>query len=84
MNRRFALRLSVGAAAALLLGGHTPYGQWVVYRKKHLLIGCHKEDAETYRLAKSIVAAFETSPPESFAASMPARRSTLKTELSMS
>ena len=55
MNRRQALRLSVGAAAALLLGGHTPYGQWVVYRKKHLLIGCHKADPQTYDLAKRVV-----------------------------
>jgi len=47
VNRRRALRLSVGAAAALLLSGHTPYRQWVVYRKKHLLIGCHKADPET-------------------------------------
>ena len=44
MNRRHALRLSVAAVATLLLSGHTPYGQWVVYRKKHLLIGCHKAD----------------------------------------
>ena len=56
MNRRRALRLSVGAAAALLLSGHTPYGQWIVYRKKHLLIGCHKADPETYVLAKRVVA----------------------------
>jgi hypothetical protein len=56
VNRRRALRLSVGVAAALLLGGHTPYGQWVVYRKKHLLIGCHKLDPETYDLAKRVVA----------------------------
>ncbi len=56
MNRRQALRLSAGAAAALLLGGHTPYGQWVVYRKKHLLIGCHRADPETYTLAKQVVA----------------------------
>jgi len=56
VNRRRALRLSAGAAAALLLGGHTPYGQWVVYRKKHLLIGCHKADPETYDQAKRVVA----------------------------
>jgi len=56
VNRRRAVRLSIGAAAALLLSGHTPYGQWVVYRKKHLLIGCHKLDPETYDLAKRVVA----------------------------
>lgn len=56
MKRRLALRLAAGAAAAVVLGGHTPYGQWVVYRKKHLLIGCHKGDPETYVLAKRAVA----------------------------
>ena len=56
MRRRRVLRLSAAAGAALLLSGHTPYGQWVVYRKKHLLIGCHKGDPETYALAKRVVA----------------------------
>ena len=63
MNRRRALQLLLLAAGSTLLGGHTPYGQWVVYRRKHLLIGCHREDAETYRLAKEIVAALETHLP---------------------
>ena len=67
MNRRQALRqalrLTVGAAAAVLLGGHTPYGQWVVYRKKHLLIGCHKADPETYDLAKQVVKLLEEHLP---------------------
>jgi hypothetical protein len=45
----------VAAAAALLLGGHTPYRQWVVYRRKHLLIGCHREDLRTYDLAQRTV-----------------------------
>jgi hypothetical protein len=63
VNRRRALELMLLAAGTTLLGGHTPYGQWVVYRQKHLLIGCHKEDAETYLLAKSIVAALQTSLP---------------------
>jgi hypothetical protein len=51
------------AAGSTFLGGHTPYGQWVVYRRKHLLIGCHREDAETYRLAKEVVAALQTHLP---------------------
>ncbi len=63
MNRRQALRLAVAPAAALLVGGHTPYGQWVVYRKKHLLIGCHKADPETYVLAKQVVALLGTHLP---------------------
>ena len=63
MNRRRALWLSAGAAMVLLLGGHTPYGQWVVYRKKHLLIGCHKADPETYDVAKRVVALLEKHLP---------------------
>lgn len=56
MNRRQALRLTAAAVAELLLCGHTPYGQWVVYRKKHLLIGCDRADPVTYDLAKRVVA----------------------------
>lgn len=56
MNRRQVLRLSTAAAALFLLSAHTTYGQWVVYRKKHLLIGCHKADPVTYDLAKRVVA----------------------------
>ncbi len=49
------------AAPAL---AHTPYGQWVVYRKKHLLIGAHRGDARTYELAKTLVAGLATELPE--------------------
>ncbi len=52
IRRRQLLRVGLAAAAGLLLGGHTPYRQWVVYRRKHLLIGCHKTDPRTYDLAK--------------------------------
>jgi len=38
---------------------HTPYKQWAVYRKKHLLIGCHRHVPETYDLAKAIVGQLE-------------------------
>jgi hypothetical protein len=56
MNRRQAVgRLLTATALVMLLGGHTPYGQWVVYRKKHLVIGCHRADPETYELAKRAV-----------------------------
>jgi hypothetical protein len=57
MNRRQAAgRLLTATALVMLLGGHTPYGQWVVYRKKHLVIGCHRADPRTYELAKQAVA----------------------------
>lgn len=56
MTRRRFIRAALVGAAALLLSGHTPYKQWVVYRKKHLLIGCHKADQPTYELAKRVAA----------------------------
>ena len=44
---------SVAVSAAPVIA-HTPYGQWVVYRKKHLLVGAHRGDPRTYELAKSV------------------------------
>lgn len=52
---------SVAAAA----GGHTPYRQWAVYRRKHLLVGTCRADAPTYPLGKRVVAALEAGLPES-------------------
>lgn len=49
---RRALILGLAAIGTTLLGGHTPYGQWVVYRKKHLLIGCHRADPTTFHWAQ--------------------------------
>jgi hypothetical protein len=46
---------------------HTPYGQWQVYRRKHLLVGCHKDSERTYSLAKQIVNELETYLPEASA-----------------
>ncbi len=56
MNRRRVIQAATAVVTALLASGHTPYGHWVVYRKKHLLIGCHKVDPATYDLAKRVVA----------------------------
>ncbi|SIT18517.1 hypothetical protein SAMN05421759_1311 [Roseivivax lentus] len=53
-----------GAAFAAPAYAHTPYGQWVVYRQKHLLIGSHRGDFRTYELAKDVVAALSKELPE--------------------
>jgi hypothetical protein len=63
-TRRAALGLILAAAGASAAAAHTPYGQWVVYRQKHLLIGAHRGDARTYDLARAVVAALETELPE--------------------
>lgn len=48
-----------------LAGGHTPYRQWAVYRRKHLLIGTCRADAPSYPLGKRVAAALERELPES-------------------
>jgi hypothetical protein len=67
MNRRQLLRLPAVGALFMLLGAHTPYGQWVVYRRKHLLIGCHRGDPRTYALAGRVVGLLDDHLPEASA-----------------
>ncbi len=44
---------------------HTPYKQWVVYRKKHLVIGTCKSDPQSYPLGKRLAAALVAGLPQS-------------------
>lgn len=67
-RRKLSRRSFIGAFLAAALqpmssSAHTPYKQWAVYRQKHLLVGCHKDDPETYELSKEIVALLETDLP---------------------
>jgi len=66
MNRRGFLALALAASATPAVA-HTPYGQWVVYRQKHLLVGSHRGDLRTYDLAKQVVAGLEDELPEASA-----------------
>jgi hypothetical protein len=52
--------LLAGRAAA-----HTPYKQWDIYRRKHLLIGTCRADQESYPLGKRLVAMLASGLPES-------------------
>jgi len=54
MRRRHLLRLGLGAAALLLTQGHTPYRQWVIYRKRRLLIGTSRADGPSYPLGLKV------------------------------
>jgi hypothetical protein len=63
MNRRGFIALA-GAALAAPAAAHTPYGQWVVYRQKHLLVGSHRGDLRTYDWAKEVVAGLQEQLPE--------------------
>ena len=65
MNRREFLWVPVLLAGWQAAGAHTPYRQWVVYRKKHLLIGAHRADPTTYDLAKKLAAVLAHNLPKS-------------------
>jgi len=67
-RRNFTAALLLGtalgtSALAPRARAHTPYRQWQVYRRKHLLIGCHKEDMAGYALAKEAVAILDEHLP---------------------
>jgi hypothetical protein len=67
MQRRAALKLA-GAGLAWLLGSaHTPYGQWQVYRRRHLMIGTSKADGPSYPIGQRIAGVLVTNLPESSA-----------------
>jgi len=67
MPRRAFLQVGLVATACFMSAGHTPYRQWQVYRRKHLLIGTSKADAPTYPLGQQIAAVLATYLPESSA-----------------
>ena len=64
--RRDVLRLGGAGLVALACGAaaaHTPYRQWVVYRRKHLLIGCHRDDDPAHAAARAAAAHLEEHLP---------------------
>lgn len=64
--RRRPVLLALGAAAAvLLLGGHSPYRQWEVFRKARLVLLVSAADALAVRLAQSLVGLYAERLPES-------------------
>ena len=68
-RREFISALLVGlyAGTSNNARAHTPYKQWNVYRRKHLLIGCHKDRDETYVMAKTVVGVLEQHLPKASA-----------------
>lgn len=57
--RRRAFLTGVAALLAAPAFAHTPYGQWVFYRRKHLMIGSHRQDMMTWELATALAHDFE-------------------------
>ena len=67
--RRTFLSRGLRAAGALglwvALGAHTPYRQWTVYRKRHLLILSSKTDPEGFRLCQAVAETLAEHLPDS-------------------
>lgn len=64
-SRRDILRYGALTALWLAVSAHTPYRQWTVYRRKHLLLLAHRDDPRTYETAKTLAAIFLERLPES-------------------
>ena len=67
MRRRHLLRLGAAGGAWFALSGHTPYGHWKIYRRKHLMIGSCRADPPSYPLAEQIAGTLVRLLPESSA-----------------
>ena len=65
VDRRSTIRLAVAATALLLATGHTPYEQWVVYRRRVLLIGSSRDDPQGYQLGRQVAEMLARDLPES-------------------
>ena len=65
MLRRSALRFGVALTALLVAPAHTPYRQWVVYRRRVLLIGSSRDDPTGYRLGRQVAETLAHHLPES-------------------
>lgn len=60
-------RVFLAGTALVFAAAHTPYRQWKVYRKQHLLIGTCRADAPSFPLGKEIAAILLEWLPESSA-----------------
>ena len=80
MRRRTFLASVTGALAPMLIQSpilaHSPWGQYSVYRKKHLLVLSTRDDIESYPYSKLLVSAINRTAPR--AEARPARARDLK------
>ena len=67
IGRRQAAKLLTATLAIVVLTGHTPYGQWTVYRRRNLFIVASRTDAAAVGLAQVLVKGLARELPESHA-----------------
>ena len=65
LDRRLAIKMTMAALAAAAVGGHTPYGQWTVYRRRNLFIVASRTDEAALALARAVVDGLSLELPES-------------------
>lgn len=68
MGRRQFLRLASASAGWVLLCGHSPYRQWIVYRQTHLVILTSRDDPGADELGEKFAAIVRGALPDSHAA----------------
>jgi len=68
MNRRQFLSLTAGTGGWVLLCGHSPYRQWIVYRETHLIILTSRDDLGADDLGEKFAAIVRGALPDSQAA----------------
>jgi hypothetical protein len=67
MHRRSFLALGGAVAAGLLLTGHSPYRQWLVYRQTHLIILTSRDDPGGDEFGEKAAKVLRTALPDSHA-----------------
>ena len=68
MKRRQFLSLTAASAGWVLLCGHSPYRQWIVYRETHLIILTSRDDLGADDLGEKFAAIVRGALPDSQAA----------------
>lgn len=68
MNRRQFLTIAAASAGWVLLSGHSPYRQWIVYRETHLIILTSRDDLGADDLGEKFAAILREALPDSKAA----------------
>lgn len=65
MNRRFFVRLALAGGVWLATTGHSPYRQWIIYRKLRLVVLADAEDEVSVQIGQTLVPLLAERLPES-------------------